>query len=294
MVFNCSQEYNGESLNKYLIQGPLLTNDLTGILLRFRQEPIAVTCDIEGMFHQVRLNPEYRNLLRFLWWERNDLSKDPVDYHMTVHLFSATSSPSCANFAPKQTANDFEREYGEEAANFIRNDFYVDDGLKSVPTPASAVELVKNVKAMCHQGAFNLHKFLSNNKDIIKSIPESDRAEGVKEIDLDLDKLPLERTLGVQWCIESDSFEFSIVLQDKPGMRRGILSTVSSVYDPIGFVAPLMLQGKSILQELCSLHLDWDDPIPEDVKMRWEKWRMELMKLQSIAIPRCYKPKHFG
>ena len=55
-----------------------------------------------------------------------------------------------------------------------------------------------------------------------------------------------------------------------------------------------MLQGKSILQELCSLHLEWDDPIPEDVKMRWEKWRMELMKLQSIMILQCYKPKGFS
>ena len=213
---------------------------------------------------------------------------------MTVHLFGATSSPSCANFALKQTANDFEGEYGEQAAEFIRKDFYVDDGLKSVPTTASAVELVKNVKAMCHQGGFNLHKFLSNSKDVIKSIPESDRTEGVKEIDLDLDKLPLERTLGVQWCVESDSFEFNIVLQDKPCTRRGILSTVSSVYDPIGFVAPLMLQGKAILQELCGLNLDWDEPVPEEAKMKWERWRMELMKLQSIKIPRCYKPSHFG
>ena len=113
-----------------------------------------------------------------------------------------------------------------------------DDGLKSVATAASAVELVKNVKAMCHQGGFNLHKFLSNSKEVIKNIPESDRAEGVKEIDLDLDELPLERTLGVQWRVESDSFEFSVVLQDKPCTRRGILSTVSSIYDPIGFVAP--------------------------------------------------------
>ena len=151
IVFNCSQEYNGESLNKNLLQGPLLTNNLTGVLLRFRQEPVAVTCDIEGMFHQVHVNPEHRDLLRFLWWEGNDLSKDPVDYRMTVHLFGATSSPSCANFALKQTANDFEGEYSEQAANFMRNDFYVDDGLKSVDTAASAVELVKNVKAMCHQ-----------------------------------------------------------------------------------------------------------------------------------------------
>ena len=294
IVFNCSQEYNGQSLNKNLLQGPLLTNNLTGVLLRFRQEPVAVTCDIEGMFHQVHVNPEHRDLLRFLWWEDNDLSKDPVDYRMTVHLFGATSSPSCANFALKQCANDFEGEYGEQAASFMRNDFYVDDGLKSVATAASAVELVKNVKAMCHQGGFNLHKFLSNSKEVIKNIPESDRSEGVKEIDLDLDTLPLERTLGVQWCVESDSFEFSVVLQDKPCTRRGILSTVSSIYDPIGFVAPLMLEGKSILQELCSLHLKWDDPIPEHTKMKWEKWRMELMKLQSVTIPRCYKPKDFG
>ena len=71
---------------------------------------------------------------------------------MTVHLFGATSFPSCANFVLKQTANDCEGEYGEKAADFIRNNFYVDDGLKSVPPTAlaSAVELVKNVEAMCH------------------------------------------------------------------------------------------------------------------------------------------------
>ena len=69
-----SKEYIGESLNRYLLQNPLLTNNLTGVLLRFRQEPIAVTCDIEGMFHQVHVNPERCDLLRFLWWEESDLS----------------------------------------------------------------------------------------------------------------------------------------------------------------------------------------------------------------------------
>ena len=66
---------------------------------------------------------------------------------MTVHLFGVTSSPSCTNFALKQTANDFKVEYGEQAANFMPNDFYVDHGLKSVATAASAVELVRNVRS---------------------------------------------------------------------------------------------------------------------------------------------------
>ena len=213
---------------------------------------------------------------------------------MTVHLFGATSSPGCANFALKSTANDYENEFGPAAANFLRNDFYVDDGLKSVPSVSEAVELVANVKQMCSKGGFRLHKFVSNRKEVIRRIPESDRADGVKTLDLDLDSLPLERALGVQWCVETDCFQFTIVLQDKPYTRRGILSTVSSIFDPLGFVAPLLLEGKSILQELCRLDVGWDDPIPEDVKVRWTKWKAELLQLRRISIPRCYKPENFG
>ena len=293
-VFNCASVYKNYSLNMYLLQGPDLTNNLVGVLCRFRQEPVAFTCDIEGMFHQVRVNKEHRDLLRFLWWPAGDTSKKPQDYRMTVHLFGATSSPGCANYALKRTADDHESEFGSEAAQFVRQDFYVDDGLKSVATADEAVKLIKNVKQMCNSGGFNLHKFVLNNKEVIKSIPEHDRADGVKKLDLDLDSLPLERTLGIQWCVESDSFQFHIVLKDKPCTRRGILSTISSIFDPLGFVAPLLLQGKSILQELCCLELDWDDPIPEDAKAKWSKWRVELMQLQNISIPRCYKPKEFS
>lgn len=67
VVFDCAAEYKNESLNKHLLQGPDLTNNLTGVLCRFRQEPVAFTCDIEGMFHQVKVNAEHRDLLRFLW-----------------------------------------------------------------------------------------------------------------------------------------------------------------------------------------------------------------------------------
>ncbi|XP_031554426.1 uncharacterized protein LOC116291397 [Actinia tenebrosa] len=293
-VFDCAAVYQGQSLNKNLLQGPDLTNNLVGVLSRFRQEPVAFSCDIEGMFHQVRVNEEHRDLLRFLWWPNGDIKREPKEYRMTVHLFGATSSPGCANFALKATADDHETEFGAAAASFLRNDFYVDDGLKSVPTVDEAVKLVENVKEICRKGGFNLHKFLSNSKEVIRSIPEADRADGIKEMDLDLDSLPLERTLGVHWCIESDCFEFRIILQDKPCTRRGILSTISSIFDPLGFVAPLLLEGKSILQDLCREDLGWDDTIPDETKVTWERWRTELMQLQRISIPRCYKPDGFG
>ena len=294
VVFDCAAEYESESLNKHLLQGPDLTNNLTGVLCRFRQEQIAFMCDIEAMFHQVKVSEEYRDLLRFLWWEDGDLTKETKEYRMTVHSFGATSSPGCANFALKSTANDFEEEFGANAADFVRKGFYVDDGLKSILLVDDAVKLIVSVKQMCSKGGFRLHKFVSNSKEVIRRIPEQDRADGVKELDLDLDSLPLERTLGVHWCVESDCFQFAIVLQDKPCTRRGILSTVSSIFDPLGFVAPLLLDGKSILQDLCRHDVGWDDPIPEDIKAKWEKWRSDLLEVQRISIPRCYKPDGFG
>ena len=146
---------------------------------------------------------------------------------------------------------------------------------------------------MCSKGGFCLHKFVSNKKEVSRRIPESDRADGVKTLDLDLDSLPLERALGVQWCVETDCFQFTIVLQDKPCTRRGIRSTVSSIFDPLGFVAPLLLEGKSILQELYRLDVEWDDPIPENVKVRWTKWKAELLQLRSISIPQMLQARQF-
>lgn len=143
VVFDCSAEFQGHSLNRHLLQGPDLTNTLIGVLCRFRQEPVAFACDIEGMFHQVHVNEEHRDLLRFLWWDQGDTTKEPTKYRMTVHLFGATSSPGCANLALRTAADDSKDDLGVEAASFIKENFYVDDGLRSVPTVPEATKLTR-------------------------------------------------------------------------------------------------------------------------------------------------------
>ena len=97
---------------------------------------------------------------------------------------------------------------------------------------------------------------------VIESIPEEDRAKNIKNLDLKTDALPPERVLGVEWCIESDTFQFRIALKDRPMTRRGILSSVSSIYDPLGFAAPFLLRGKRILQLICKEAIDCDNPNP--------------------------------
>ena len=106
VVFDCSAQYGGVSLNQHLLQGPDLINDLIGILLRFREESVAFIADIKGMFHQFYVAEQYRNLLRFLWWKEGDPKKELVEYRMKVHLFGAASSPGCANFGLKRAADD--------------------------------------------------------------------------------------------------------------------------------------------------------------------------------------------
>ena len=75
------------------------------------------------------------------------------------------------------------------------------------------------------------------------------------DLDLDKGKLPIQRTLGLHWDMTSDKFWFNVVLKDKPNTHRGILSLVSSVYDPLGFVAPITVPAKKLLQDLCKQKL---------------------------------------
>jgi hypothetical protein len=99
VVFDASAEYQGESLNRHLLQGPGLIINLAGILTRFKNEPVATTCEIEAMLYHVLVPEHHRNFLRFLWWEDGQLHNTPIEYRMTRHIFGATSSSGCSNFA---------------------------------------------------------------------------------------------------------------------------------------------------------------------------------------------------
>lgn len=142
-MFDCVAKYRDASLNSQLLQGPDMTNRLVGVLSRFRQDPIAFIANIEAMFCQVRVLPEHRNILKFLWWRDGDYDQPPEDYQMLVHLFGATSSPSCAGFCLRKAADEFEGEFDPATIETIRKNFYVDDCLKSVTETEKAVKLIE-------------------------------------------------------------------------------------------------------------------------------------------------------
>ena len=295
VVFDCTASFQGTSLNLQLLQGPDLTNTLLGVILRFRQEQVAMMADIESMFYQVRVPSNDVDFLRFLWWPNGDVHQPLAEYRMAVHLFGAVSSPSCANYALKRTAKDNEGVMNPEVLETIKKNFYVDDLLKSVASEEQAIRLIRDLKTTCATGGFKLTKWVSSSQAVLASIPEEDRAsKEIKDVNLEKSETPLERALGIQWNISSDTLCFKISPKQQPCTRRGILSIVNSLYDPLGFLTPMVLPAKRIIQELCRSNLGWDSEIPVSLAKRWETWVRALGQLEDLNISRCYKPKDFS
>ncbi|XP_078495177.1 uncharacterized protein LOC144749987 [Ciona intestinalis] len=262
--------------------------------VRFRKDEVAITADIEGMFHQFYVAEAYRDFLRFLWWKNDDVEQEIVEYRMKVHIFGATSSPGCANFGLKRAADEGESEFGSDVAKFIRRDFYVDDGITATPDSQSAISLINRSRRLCAKAGLRLHKFTSNSREVLASISVEDRTSDLQAMDLNKVQLPLQRVLGIMWNIENDAFCFRMQIKDVPLTRRGMLSTVSYIYDPLCFVGPVLLEGKRIVQQLCKKGADWDDPVPNDLRYRWERWRNELQDIENLKINRFLHPVQFG
>ena len=163
IVFDCAAKFNGESLNHHLLTGPDLTNSLIGVLIRFRQEPIAVVADIRAMFYQVLVDPKDFDAFRFLWWENHNLNTTPTEYRMVKHVFGATSSPSIANFCVKKTVSSFGQEFEAEVVETVNRNMYVDDLMKSVDTPERPVAQPKRLRELLMKGGFRLTKWLSKD-----------------------------------------------------------------------------------------------------------------------------------
>ena len=190
--------------------------------------------DIECMFYLVRVPVEQHDLLRFLWWPEGNVENDPIECRMHTHIFGASSSPAIVTYALQKTADDNVADFSADAMETVKMCFYVDDCLKSVASVEKGIWSTAELRALTQRGGFRLTKWVSNCKDLMSSIPESEWSKNMKSVNLDYESLPSEKALDVSWGVEADTLGFCVMPTEKPATRRGILSTVSSLYDPLG------------------------------------------------------------
>jgi hypothetical protein len=151
-----------------------------------------------------------------------------------------------------------------------------------------------------------LHKLVSNSVEVMNAFSEQDRVDNLRELNFSQDPLPSQRSLGVMWDLQRDAFTFQITISERPYTRRGVLAVVNSIYDPLGLVTPVTLQGRLLLRELTEMGnkaqskncdetpLGWDDPLPQHLRSKWSCWKKSLCDLEAIQVPRCYRPESFG
>ncbi|KAM9744816.1 uncharacterized protein ACNS7B_009326 isoform 1-T1 [Menidia menidia] len=288
VVFNCSFTYQGGNLNEQLHPGPTLGSSLLGVLLRFRQHPVAVSSDIKGMFHQVRLLPDDKPYLRFIWRDL-DRSRAPTVYEWQVLPFGTTCSPCCATFALQKHVLDHSSPE-EDTRHSVENCFYVDNLLQSFSSPSEAEQLIGKLQPLLLSGGFELRQWATNLPELLHHMPAEKRSESC-ELWLSHDAAdPQERALGLLWHCLSDSLSYRLRSTEpaEPTMRT-IYRVLARQYDPLGLLIPFTTRAKILVQRLWDKKRDWDDPqLPEDILRSWHAWEAELQNLPSISLPRCY------
>ena len=162
-VASAAAKFRGQSLNSNLITVPDLLNNLVGILLRFHENPVAILSDIEGMFMQIALTYEDQSALRFLW------PNEEMVNQLTILNFGATCSQFCAIYVLNRCAEDNAIEF-PKAVNAIKDHFYMDDYIHSLPSIEETIETINQTKNSLHKGCFRLTKFESNKHEALRFI----------------------------------------------------------------------------------------------------------------------------
>ncbi|XP_058625394.1 uncharacterized protein LOC131536472 [Onychostoma macrolepis] len=273
IVFNCSYSYQGQALNDMLLPGPVLGPSLLGVLLRFREHPVAISGDVKGMFHQVRLLPNDKPIVRFLWRDMHR-TEQPKIYEWQVLPFGTTCSPCCAIHALQEIAENHP-QVDPALVRTVKSSFYVDNCLHSLRTVAEARALVDNLRQILLTGGFELRQWASNRPEVIQHLPSEARSQNselwLSQKSTDL----LEGTLGLLWNCLSDSFSYKSSQSECPEPTlRNVYRVLASQYDPLGYLIPFTTRAKVLVQDLWKKNLGWDDPITSDnLLTRWQDWQ---------------------
>lgn len=172
--------------------------------------------DIEQMFYSFYVDEKHRNLLRFLWYEDNDPSKQLIEYPMCKHVFGNSPSPAVASYGLRKSVEKADLDVVE----FVNSDFYVDDGLSSQPSVSQAVDLLHRTQVELGKSGLRLHKIASYEPEVLKCFPTTDLAKNLTNLDFEHDDLPCQRSLGVVWDIEHDKFTFKTALSAQALTKR--------------------------------------------------------------------------
>lgn len=280
VVFDASAATStGVSLNDILMRGPTVQPTLFQIILRFRLHNIAITGDIEKMYRQIKVDRSDCDLQRIVY--RSNPSHPVQHYRLLTVTYGTKSAPYLATRCLSELSK---RCTDQRVSRIIKEDFYVDDLLSGGTTVEECFQYYQELTNVLNQVNFPIRKWCSNSAELIAKIPSAKE----QHYSLSLAEDESITTLGLTWLPNKDVVKFVL----KPWSpqtkmtKRSLLSDLHKIYDPLGFITPVLIKGKIFLQQLWTLKVGWDTVLPPETQLKWTKFCNSLQSIENLSIQR--------
>lgn len=283
VVFDASMKSSsGYSLNDLCLKGLVVQPELFDILCRFRTFQYTLVADLEKMFRQILINPEHRFLQNILW--RSNPNNDLQCIELSTVSYGTNFAPYVATRCLVELSNIHGEKY-PDASDAIKNQTYVDDILCGANSEEKLLLLRNQLIELLKLGGFNLHKWSSNSLKFMEKFSSETESKNY-EIQSETNS---SKILGVSWNPKLDCFSISCPkhIDVSPVTKRNVLSVIAQIYDPLSFVAPLIITAKIFMQKLWLAKLDWDETLNDDLKLEWLNFSKNFEQLQNLKISRC-------
>lgn len=275
-VYNGSSvSKSGKSLNQCLCVGPNVQPDLFDVLIRFRLGAYVLKSDVEKMYLNVHVHESQRTYQKIVWRKSPD---EPLK-HYTLNRVTFGLAPS--SFLATNVLNYIAKKFSKqfpEATRIILSCFYVDDFVFSFDDLKIGRKIRDEIRFILMQIGFPMRKWSSNHPELLSNLPASD-VEAVG------DGAAILKTLGIAYDARSDNILFAAKsFAEVPKIKTELISEVASIYDPIGWISPVVVTAK--LHMKMTRKLKWKEALPSEVKESWCTFRAELPALSKLSIPR--------
>ncbi|XP_043267646.1 uncharacterized protein [Venturia canescens] len=281
VVFNGSCKTNtGFSLNDILHTGPKLQQDISDVLLWIRQHRFIFATDITKMYRQILLHPDDQDFQRILWYNSNN---EQISYKLTTVTYGLSCAPYLAIRVMLQLVEDEGQEFPLAVPSLTKGR-YVDDIFGGADSVSELRDIALQLEQICARGCLPLQKWTSNSPAALQHLDSSalqPEAVSIKSED------STTKLLGLVWDPIKDVFRFNLQANFSSTITKRIaLSETASLFDPLGFISPVIITAKIFMQELWLAKLQWDDLLPERLQLRWWQFRESLSDLPLISLPR--------
>ncbi|XP_071582180.1 uncharacterized protein [Temnothorax nylanderi] len=266
VVFNGPAKLpSGESLNSHLLTGPNLLPALPDVLLRWRFHRYVIIADMEKI--------ESCGV---------DQTTPIIDLLLNTVTYGQAPAPYLAIRSTRQLAAD-ERPAHPNAAAALEEETYVDDVLSGKDTKEKARQIVGELTSLCSAGGFPLRKWAANDEEILTDIPKEHRQRELHSWEPDVG----HATLGLQWRPQEDAFTYKVQPSQLDSVtKRTVLSQTARLFDPLGWLAPVIVRAKILFQSTWLQGLEWDQPLPAADDQAWRRLYRDMPAISCLRIPR--------